>query len=395
MKKYLSKLYRRTMVGLAGMASIVLLFAVTAQAAMSSQELTKKQQLGKLLFFDTNLSTPKGMSCATCHSPEAAFTDDRSDLPVSQGVIPGRVGSRNTPTVAYAAYSPPIYFDPTPTTGNMMQGMYRGGQFWDGRTDTLKEQAKQPLLNPLEMNNPSKEWVILKVRSSAYAGLFVEVFGPGSLSFRWDNLDSVFNHIVEAIAEYERSAEVCQFSSKYDQHLADPAAVPLTAGEAHGLDLFTGKANCVKCHSVDTNNLAGKPLFTSFGYQNIGVPKNPENPFYALPRKFNPDGQNFVDFGLSAVMYGDMQKGKFKIPSLRNVALTAPYMHNGVFKTLRQVLDFDNTRDIANWPPPEVNMNVHRHMPPMDGTFGRIGLTDQETGDIIAFLEALTDGYAK
>jgi len=273
--------------------------------------------------------------------------------------------------------------------------MYRGGQFWDGRTDTLKEQAKQPLLNPLEMNNPSKEWVILKVRSSAYAGLFVEVFGPGSLSFRWDNLDSVFNHIVEAIAEYERSAEVCQFSSKYDQHLADPAAVPLTAGEAHGLDLFTGKANCVKCHSVDTNNLAGKPLFTSFGYQNIGVPKNPENPFYALPRKFNPDGQNFVDFGLSAVMYGDMQKGKFKIPSLRNVALTAPYMHNGVFKTLRQVLDFDNTRDIANWPPPEVNMNVHRHMPPMDGTFGRIGLTDQETGDIIAFLEALTDGYAK
>jgi cytochrome c peroxidase len=391
MKKIFFKICRRIMLGLAGLASTAFLFAVSAEI-VSGQELTIKQQLGKLLFFDTNLSTPKGMSCATCHSPEAAFTDPHSNLPVSQGVISGRFGSRNAPSAAYAAFSPPLFFDTTVRPG-IMRGMYVGGQFWDGRVDALKEQAKQPFLNPLEMNNFSNMQVILKVRSSAYADLFEEVFGPGSLSLKWGNIDTAFNHVVEAIAEYERSSEVCQFSCKYDQHLTDPAGVPLTDSEVRGLELFIGKAKCKNCHFVNTNNLAGKPLFTSFGYQNIGVPKNPENPFYNLPRRFNPAGQNFVDIGLGAVIYGDMEKGKFKIPTLRNVAVTAPYMHNGVFKTLREVLDFDNTRDTANWPPPEVDMNVHRHMPPMDGTFGRLGLTDQEIEDIIAFLQTLTDGY--
>lgn len=393
MKTFLKICRHLLIYSLTGLATTAFLFAVDAEITRA-QDLTKKQQLGKLLFFDTNLSTPTGMSCATCHSPEAAFTDPHSDLPVSQGVIPGRFGSRNSPSAAYAAFSPPIYFDTTVRPG-IMEGMYVGGQFWDGRTDTLKEQAKQPILNPLEMNNSNEKQVIVKVRSATYSALFEEVFGPGSLSLKQKNIDTAFNHVVEAIAEYERSGEVCQFSSKYDQHLADPAGVPLTDSEAYGLELFTGKAKCKNCHFVDTNNLAGKPLFTSFGYQNIGVPKNPENPFYTLPKKFNPDGQNFVDIGLSAVMYGDMQKGKFKIPSLRNVAVTAPYVHNGVFKTLRQVLDFDNTRDTATWPPPEVDMNVHRHMPPMDGTFGRLGLTDQEIEDIITFLSTLTDGYVK
>jgi cytochrome c peroxidase len=188
---------------------------------------------------------------------------------------------------------------------------------------------------------------------------------------------------------------VCRFDSKYDQHVANPQAVPLTDSELRGLALFTGNAKCANCHSLDTT-LAGKALFTNFGYQNIGVPRNPMNPFYFLPQSLNPDGANFVDLGLGGFLKDPKQYGKHKIPSLRNVGITSPYMHNGFFKTLREVVSFDNTRDVvASWPAPEVSENVHRHMPPMPGTFGRLGLTDGEIDDIVAFLMTLTDGYVQ
>ncbi len=370
--------------------SVALLFIVPTKDART-EELTQIQKLGKLLFFDPNLSTPNGMSCATCHDPKVAFADPRSSFPVSGGVIYGRFGNRNAPSITYAAYSPPLYFDPTPSMGNMMQGMYRGGLFWDGGVSSLEDQAKQPILNPVEMNNPNKGSVIAQIRQGEYVEFFREVFGFRSLN----NVGAAYNHMVEAIAEYERSSEVSPFSSKYDQYLANPTENPLTDSEARGLTLFTGKANCKNCHFVDTNNLAGKPLFTSFGYQNIGVPRNSDNPFYSLREKFNPDGENFIDLGLGGILNNQKHYGQFKIPSLRNVAVTAPYMHNGVFKTLREVLDFDNTRDLGGYPPPEVDMNVHRHMPPMPGFFGQLGLTDQEIEDIIAFLRTLTDGYVK
>jgi cytochrome c peroxidase len=200
--------------------------------------------------------------------------------------------------------------------------------------------------------------------------------------------------MLEAIAEYERSSEVSPFSSKFDRHLSDPINVTLSESESRGLKLFSEKAKCVNCHSMDTA-LAGKPLFTNFGYQNIGVPKNSENPFYALPKSLNPAGHAYIDRGLGTFLREPSEHGKFRIPSLRNVAKTAPYMHNGVFKTLREVLEFDNTRDVAPHPAPEVDTNVHRHMPPMEGTFGRLGLTSEEMDDIIAFLMTLTDGYVK
>ena len=355
-----------------------------------TEELTPKQKLGKLLFFDPNLSSPNGMSCTTCHDPKRAFTDPRSSFPVSGGVIYGRFINRNAPAVTYAAFSPLLYFDFTVRPG-IHDGMYRGGLFWDGRVSTLEDQAQQPILNPVEMNNPNKRSVITRIRKAAYADFFKEVFGSTSLN----NVDSAFNNVGEAIAEYERSTEVSPFNSKYDRYLENPTENSLTDSEARGLALFTRKANCFNCHFTDTNNLAGKPLFTSFGYQNIGVPKNPGNPFYNLHSKFNPKGKNFVDLGLGGILNDQKYYGQVKIPSLRNVAVTSPYMHNGVFKTLREVLDFDNTRDLGGYPPPEVNMNVHKHMPPMPGTFGQLGLTDQEIGDIIVFLLTLTDGYTK
>lgn len=374
--------------------------------------LTPVQQLGKRLFFDTRLSTPCGMSCSTCHEPTAAFTDPRGSspvltvaaeasqdscgetlnvwslgLPVSAGVLPGRYGSRNGQSAAYAAFCPPLHFDPTIRPG-VMEGMYVGGFFWDGRVDTLEGQADEPPLNPLEMHNPDKQAIAVKLQMN-YAAEFTELFGPGAL----DDPETACSFMTQAMAEYERSSEVCRFDSKYDQYVENPEAVPLTDSELRGLALFTGKAKCMNCHSLDTT-LAGKALFTNFGHQNIGVPKNPMNPYYYLPKTLNPDGADFVDLGLGGVLNDPKENGKFKIPSLRNVAVTAPYMHNGFFKTLREIVMFDNTRDVsASWPPPEVAENVHRHMPPMDGTFGRLGLVDDEIDDIVAFLTTLTDGY--
>jgi cytochrome c peroxidase len=344
-----------------------------------------KVSVGKLIFFDTNLSAPSGQSCASCHDPNAGFAHPDATLPVSVGAVASRFGERNAPTAAYAAFIPPLHYDPNQRPG-IMEGMYVGGLFWDGRAATLEDQAKGPFVNPLEMNCADSSSVVEMVRSADYAALFEEVFGPNSLS----EPNTAFEHIAEAIAEYERSDEVSPFSSKYDQSL-DGNAV-LTDQEARGLALFTGKAKCKNCHSTDPGP-TGKPLFTNFGHQNIGVPKNPGNPFYALPPLLNPDGPNWVDLGLGELLGDPNQDGKFKIPTLRNVAVTAPYMHNGVFNTLREVVVFDNTRDVAEWAPPEVPRNVHRHMPPMPGTFGQLGLTDQEIDDIVAFLETLTDGW--
>jgi cytochrome c peroxidase len=210
------------------------------------------------------------------------------------------------------------------------------------------------------------------------------------------------------------------YTSKFDAWQAGKA--PFTAAESRGFALFTGKAKCKNCHSADPGP-DGKPLFTNFGYQNTGVPRNAGLPFYRLPADLNPDGEKFMDRGLGDVLRkagvaeadAAREDGKFKIPSLRNVAATPPYMHNGVFTTLRQVVVFNNTRDVAERPAAEVPQNVHRHtsarhgaqhgmqhgagahghrpMAVEEGTFGRLGLTDQEVDDVVAFLETLTDGY--
>ncbi|MHB8882166.1 MAG: cytochrome-c peroxidase [Thermodesulfovibrionales bacterium] len=359
--------------------------------------LTPVQQIGKLLFFDKNLSSPSGQACAACHDPKAGFAEPDTGVPVSEGVLPGRFGSRNSPSASYAAFSPAPYYDPIQRPG-MMGGLYIGGLFWDGRAATPAEQAKAPFLNPLEMHNPDKAQVISNIRNSSYAGLFEEVFGEGSLG----DIDAAYDHAAEAIAEYERSGEVSPFTSKFDYYLA--GRITLTAQEENGYNLFIGKANCKNCHAIapigPNDPVQTAFLFTNFAYQNIGVPKNPGNPFYALPSNLNPDGSNFIDIGHGSVVNDPMEKGKFKIPSLRNVAVTPPYMHNGVFTTLREVVVFDNTRDekTANWPPPEVAENVHRHMPMPDGScmpnkFGCLKLTDEEVDAIVTFLSTLTDGF--
>jgi cytochrome c peroxidase len=380
----------------------VLFLMAPVSVSKAEETLTLKQELGKALFFDKNLSTPPGQSCGSCHDPKAGFADPDVDQPVSQGVIKPLFGTRNAPSAAYAAFSPALHWDQTMSQANMMKGMYVGGLFWDGRADTLEEQAQQPYFNILEMHNMNKKQVVLSIRRSSYADLFRTLFGSDSL----DDVETAFENTAEAIAAYERSSEVNPFTSKFDYYL--DGLVDLTEAEGRGYLLFTGKANCFRCHTHTDDPVAGKPLFTNFGYQNLGTPANPDNPFYNLPPKFNPDGKDYVDLGLGGVLEerGDPNKnvmnasaqqqlGMFKVPSLRNVAVTPPYEHNGVFRTLREVVMFNNTRDVpgAGWALPEVPENVHRHMPVMPGFFGYLDLTDQEVDDIVAFLETLTDGY--
>jgi cytochrome c peroxidase len=349
---------------------VISMSLVALSAGLASAEmLNKEEMLGRMLYFDENLSSPAGQSCASCHHPDAAFADPDYALPVSEGVIEGRFGTRNSPTAAYAAQSPDFYF-------NTVDELFMGGQFWDGRAATLEEQAKGPFLNPVEMNN-TKRGVIEAVRASDYAMLFKEVYGNNSLN----NVDKAYNLVAQAIATYERSKELNQFTSKFDYFLQ--GKVKLSAQELRGLQLFESeeKGNCAACHpTTSPDGGATPPLLTDFSYDNLGVPKNPE--IEALIGMVVP-----VDYGLG-VTVDSAENGKFKVSSLRNIAKTAPYAHNGFFKTLKEIVHFYNTRDVdPSWPAPEVTENVN------SDELGNLGLTSREEDDIVAFLMTLTDGY--
>jgi len=355
----------------------VLIVLVLVSAGIGwSQPLMPVEELGKFLAFDVNLSTPPGQACASCHHPSSGFADPDAWLPVSMGIMKHRFGNRNAPTWAYMSFSPEFYWDE-------MEEMYIGGQFWDGRAANLVEQAKGPFLNILEMNNPNMRHVVTRVEHSSYAGLFEEVFGPDAFG----NIEGAYHSIAEAIAAYEASFEVNQFSSKFDYYVAGMAT--LTEQETWGLELFNDPmaGNCAACHISEAGPYSDHALFTDFSYDNLGVPKNWDNPFLTMPRGFNPDGTGYIDFGLGGRLGDPAEMGKFKVPTLRNIAVTEPYMHNGIFATLTEVVDFYNTRDVGEWDAPEVPENVNTD------ELGNLGLSDDEVAAIVAFMMTLTDGY--
>lgn len=333
--------------------------------------LTQEEQLGKIMFQDKDFSFNSTQSCQTCHHRTAGFADptnarDPYYTVVSLGADGVSKGGRNAPSAAYAGYSSPLYQD-------TVSGEWYGGLFWDGRAtgtgtitgDPLAEQAQGPPLNPVEMNMPDKESVVQAVRNANYHLLFYHVYGSGTL----DNIDTAFDLITTAIAAYERSAEVRKFTSRFDRN-------ELTEKELRGRELFTTK--CAKCHSMD-DTTAGAPLFTNFGYANIGIPQNP-----LIPAD-TPDiglGKTLQDLG----MYADDQYGKFKTPTLRNISASAPYGHNGYFPTLKDIVNFKNNRcpDPATCPSPEVNVNITQEV-------GDLGLSPEQVDDLVVFLMTLTD----
>ncbi|MFC1782312.1 cytochrome-c peroxidase [Planctomycetota bacterium] len=341
-------------------------------------QLTPIQLLGKKLFNDRNLSTPPGQGCVDCHSPQSGFANPNPDYPDSQGVLKDRFGNRNDLPAGYAAFSPDFHYN-----DEEEEELYVGGQFWDGRAKDLIEQAKGPFLNPLEMANPDEQTVVEKIKQAEYADLFREVFGKDA----FDDTLQAYHYAAVAIAEFEKTEEFSPFTSKYDYYLK--GKTKLTEQELRGLQLFEAedKGNCAECHPSRPAEDGTPPLFTDFTYDNLGVPKNAELPFYYLPKELNPDGLFFVDLGLGGALDKPEEYGKFKVPSLRNLALTGPYLHNGFFKTIRQVVAFYNTRDVGPWPEPEVKININKD------ELGNLGLTEQEVDDIVAFMLTLTDGY--
>ncbi len=406
----------KRIIALTAILSMIIPIACKKKAEMT--ELTPVEELGKKLFFDANLSTPSGQSCASCHTPLVGWTGPDSDvnntLSIYEGAVQGRFGNRKPPTAAYAGDSPVLHRDE--------EGTFVGGMFWDGRAagfelgDPLAEQAMGPFLNPLEMNNPDKKTVVLKVQEADYADLFEEVWGRGSLDV--EDTDGAYERIARSIAAFERSSEIDPFSSKFDDfwRKAKTAALDVESidesnwqnyknlgmddDEVEGLMLFNTKGKCAECHEMTSFN-GIPPLFTDFTYDNLGVPKNPENPFYSMSSEWNTDGKGWVDKGLGEFLetttefaqYAAENYGKQKVTTLRNVDLrpdegfVKAFAHNGFFKTLKDIVHFYNTRDKAeeNWPPPEIKENVNTE------ELGDLGLTLDEEDLIVKFMKTLSD----
>jgi cytochrome c peroxidase len=314
-------------------------------------------------------------------------------------------------------------------------------------------------MNDLVHNLGSPELVVEKVRTGPNADAFRLVYGAGVFN---EPTHRVFSDIVMAITAYERTPEVSPFTSKYDAFIAGNAQ--LTAEELDGLRLMTGtwngktvgrpytkNAQCIMCHGIEDNPADGPSMWTFFCYSNIGVPKNPNNPFYAQtdpvtnPVGYNPLGAAYLDLGLGDFLYplnglpsgnrgpgadghGDYLaiNGTFKAPTLRNVdkrpypGFVKAFMHNGVFKSLKEVVHFYNTRNLTTvpgeiidftlpdpyanlqgvplWPPPEAPfpsslLNPTGDRGSLGGQVGNLNLTDAEEDHIVAFLKTLSDGY--
>ncbi|MGP0593050.1 cytochrome-c peroxidase [Nitrospira sp. T9] len=274
-----------------------------------------KVKLGKQLYFDGRLSSNNAISCAFCHLPSAGFADPKQ---VSIGVG-GKQGERNSPTVFNTAFNPV--------------------QFWDGRVSSLEEQALGPIHNPVEMAETHDNVVIKLRKIQGYQDLFQKVFGTGV------NLQN----IVEAIAAYERT--IISTNSPFDKYvLGDSTAMSEDA--VKGMALFKGKARCILCHNG--------PNFTNNRFYNLGVPQ-------VGPQK--------KDLGRYNVTHLEKDKRAFKTPTLRSITETTPYMHDGAFKTLEEVIDFlDNGGGD--------DANKHSLMKPL-------ALTKAEKGELLAFLHAL------
>jgi cytochrome c peroxidase len=281
--------------------------------------------LGRKLFYDTRLSKDKTVSCASCHNPNIGFTDGRA---IAQGVG-GLTGKRNAPTLLNAAYDTL--------------------QFWDGRAPSLETQAAFPMADPLEMNQ-AHDVSVSKIRNDpAYKAEFAQAFGPGTITLAL---------IEKSLASFERT--LLSGNSAFDRYEYGGNKQAMTPAAISGLAIFKdpNRGNCAVCHTMD----AHYSLFTNYRFHNTGAGVNGEGEFTDLGR-----------FGQTQI---EKDKGAFKTPGLRNVALTGPYMHDGSLKTLRDVVDFYAGGGNSN--------------PYLDHDMKALHLSAQDRADLVAFLDALT-----
>jgi len=398
------------------------------------QSLSPSEQLGKSVFMDENLSLYANQSCASCHAMEAGWTGPLSDInqygAVYEGSNAGHFGNRKPPSAAYATQSPVFAFH------RQGGGLFIGGNFWNGRATGEKlgnpaaDQAQGPFLNPAEQALPDDACVVYFVCNADYPVSLDDVYAD-SCAISWPAdidtqcappgglvdldvtnaalVEQAYDRIALAIAAFEASPEVNAFTSKYDAYLAKQ--VKLTAQEMEGLRLFNGKGKCSHCHT-SRGKPDDPPLFTDYTFDNLGVPRNIDNPVYDYA------GLDWVDRGLGEFLesrpdYAGMAEdrvGAQKVPTLRNVdlrpypSMVKAYAHNGYFKSLKGIVHFYNTRDVKPvcedpftteadallqdcWPEPEVDENVN------EDELGNLKLTDEQEDAIVAFLKTLSDGY--
>ena len=459
--------------------------ALAAANSGKLDEYHQVQTLGQLEIFDPNLSVNKNIACSYCHDPMTGYANGVAILSVFTGgtsigsvpiTVPGaypnnRMAKRNPQSYNYSAYFPRLYYNTT-------QADFYGGNFWDGRAtgyllqSPAANQAQGPPLDPEEMANPDSACVVWKISQSTYKSFFEAVWGADSLEITWpSNIETIcstpagaaslggnttpvelstsdrtrsntdFNDFALAIASYESSSSVSNFTSKFDYYLAGTPGVTLTAQEQAGYELFNGKGSCNTCHidGRSSTQLGGsdtgaatdvQPLFTDTTYNNLGLPKNVKLPWYSedTPDQWgftgNPLGFGFTDLGMGLLLDGydgtlpDLDwgvqlpkfEGKFQTVTARDAAMVPrpdfvkAFMHNGYLLSLKEVVHFYNTRDVypfnvlsghcpegtvekvTCWPMPEDPNNENM-------TIGKLGLTDEEEDDIVAFLKTLVDGY--
>jgi len=345
-----------------------------------------KTTLGKQLYFDNNLSFKRTQSCASCHAPHTGFIDDRDSLfkgAVSLGDDGVTFGDRSAPSAAYANKIPNFH--------KHEDGRYIGGQFWDGREKDLKGQAGGPPLNPTEMAMPDKESVMVRIKeNTSYIESFKQIYGSSIFSSE----DDVYAALTESIAAFEQTEFFSPFDSKYDRYLQ--GQYQLTEEEDLGMTLFFSEqfTNCNQCHQLNKRPGTSKETFSDYSYHNIGVPVN------IRVRAHNKTPEEYRDLGLfnHPAVNDPSTMGKFKVPTLRNVAVTAPYMHNGIFNSLETVVAFYNkynskkkSRQInpetgAPWAPAEVDKNVS-----LEVLQSGPSLDEKRINALVAFMKLLTD----
>lgn len=345
------------------------------------------EALGEALFFDVDLSKNRTQSCASCHNPDHGFVDPLetgAGRAASLGDDGRSIGERNAPTAAYAKFVPPF--------GRDGDGKWRGGLFLDGRAATLEDQAGGPPLNPAEMGMTSKAAVVDRLKEKpAYVEGFARLFGPATLG----DPETGYAAMTRAIAAFERTDRFAPFDSRYDRFLRGEAK--LTDEEELGRVLFFSEqfTNCSRCHRSQSAGGAEGETFSDDRFHNIGVPDNPRL------RAARGTPKTAKDHGLRAhpAVAGDpAEDGKFRVPTLRNVAVTGPYMHNGVFADLRTVILFYNKYNSKSparqvdpetgkpWAPPEIDRNLS-----LEELRDGPALDDRRIDALVAFLKTLTD----
>ncbi len=375
---------------------LFLLSACQKPDAPGSLSAATPAELGKLIFHDVSLSASGRQSCATCHSPDHAHAQPNALAVQLGGPNLDQFGTRAVPSIRYLSETPAFGFDE--------EGTPSGGFNHDGSAETLAAQAERPLLAANEMANLTRAAVVDKLRRAAYVPAFRKIYGANSL----DDTNTAFAKLSDALQRYQLEAtEFHPFDSKYDAYL--DGKLTLSDAEMRGLKIFNDekRGNCAACHPSAKRDDGRPPLFTDFTYDALGVARNK-----AIPANANPA---HIDFGLcksgrSGRAAEPSECGKFKVPTLRNVATRKVFFHNGQVTSLRDAVALYVSRDThpEKWYPTvkgkvqkfdDLPAAYHRNVNVDEVPYNRKrgdkpALSEQEIDDVLAFLRTLDDGYS-